>query len=169
MWTVCGWQFTRREYGAPIPPGKEATFEYMFRPDPKLDANEYPLSADVVYMGKRKPFRTFFFNQTIELMEKSAIPFVSGKFLQTLMLVAVIVVAFAYFSQYFGHKGSWKALVRLGNSAAGAAAAATSQASARPAASVETGTRTDGAPAAEGDGFVVQKYAKQDKVKAKKH
>ena len=52
MWTVCEWQFTRREYGAPIPPGKEATFEYMFRPDPKLDANEYPLSADVVYMGK---------------------------------------------------------------------------------------------------------------------
>jgi hypothetical protein len=33
----------------------------MFRPDPKLDANEYPLSADVVYTGKvRLPWGVIF-------------------------------------------------------------------------------------------------------------
>ena len=63
--------YTRREYGVVVPPGREGTFEYKFRPDKTLEANQYPFVADVLYFSNKKVFRNVVFNHTIELTEQS--------------------------------------------------------------------------------------------------
>jgi hypothetical protein len=63
--------YTRREFGVVVPPGREGTFEYIFRPDKSLEANEYPFVADIVYFSSKKVYRNIAFNHTIELTEQS--------------------------------------------------------------------------------------------------
>jgi hypothetical protein len=49
----------------------QGTFEYIFRPDKSLEANEYPFVADIVYFSSKKVYRNIAFNHTIELTEQS--------------------------------------------------------------------------------------------------
>lgn len=63
--------YTRREFGVVVPPGREGTFEYIFRPDKSLEANQYPFVADILYFSNKKVFRNVVFNSTIELTEQT--------------------------------------------------------------------------------------------------
>ena len=51
----------------------QGTFEYTFRPDKSLEANEYPFIVDMLYFSTKKAYRSVPFNHTIELEEPHSI------------------------------------------------------------------------------------------------
>jgi hypothetical protein len=65
-------QYSARGIEQTVGAGKEATFDYTFRPDQRLEPLEFWLSAFMIYNNTEtdRPHRTFFFNSTIELIEK---------------------------------------------------------------------------------------------------
>jgi len=64
--------FTARRVGAPVGPGQQAAAEYQFKPDPALEANEYWLSAWVIYNNSAdQVFMHTFYNGTVELYEEA--------------------------------------------------------------------------------------------------
>ena len=51
----------------------QGTFEYTFRPDKSLEANEYPFIVEMLYFSSKKAYRSVPFNHTIELEEPHSI------------------------------------------------------------------------------------------------
>jgi len=90
--------FTARRVGAPVGPGQQAAAEYQFRPDPTLEANEYWLSAWVIYNNSAdQVFMHTFYNGTVELYEegqgvKSILTYVLGAAVIGLVVFILIQV-----------------------------------------------------------------------------
>eukprot|EP00823_Brevimastigomonas_motovehiculus_P005314 TRINITY_DN388_c0_g1_i1.p1 TRINITY_DN388_c0_g1~~TRINITY_DN388_c0_g1_i1.p1 ORF type:complete len:283 (-),score=72.98 TRINITY_DN388_c0_g1_i1:106-954(-) len=66
--------FTVRELGVSVEPGKQTTLEYRFKPDKSLDALQFWFSGWIIYNNSddTKVFRSQFHNSTIEMVEPSA-------------------------------------------------------------------------------------------------
>jgi len=65
--------FTYREVGMTVEPRREASLEYVFQPDKGLEPIEYHLSAYIDYNDSAQiEYRSFVYNDTVELIEKSS-------------------------------------------------------------------------------------------------
>jgi len=65
--------FTYREVGMAVDSRREASLEYLFQPDKGLEPIEYHLSAYIDYNdSSNAQFRSFVYNDTVELIEKQS-------------------------------------------------------------------------------------------------
>ena len=88
--------YTRVGFHVLVPPGGEGSFEYVFRPDPRIEPNEYHLSVDLYFHNNLRLFRSIAFNSTIELTEKSS--GFNPQAIFSFFLVGLLFAAIAYFS-----------------------------------------------------------------------
>ncbi|GAB5370034.1 hypothetical protein AAMO2058_001457600 [Amorphochlora amoebiformis] len=65
--------FSGMAIGVMVPPGRQASFEYLFKPDPNLEPTEFWLTAEILYNStEARMYKNAVFNGTVELIEKSA-------------------------------------------------------------------------------------------------
>jgi len=91
--------FTWRGVDGTVEAGTEQTFEYTFRPDARLEPLTFWFSAFIGYNNTDTgvPHRSFFYNSTIELVEKAAESSVRRTFTYVFAIaVAGVVAYFAY-------------------------------------------------------------------------
>jgi hypothetical protein len=96
-------QYSRREFGVVVPPGREGTFEYVFRTAETLEALSYPLVADLLYFSPKKVFRNVVYNATIDLTEKSSVLSQGGP---TTLVILIAMIAGIYYYANGGQSSS---------------------------------------------------------------
>mmetsp|Transcript_3246 Transcript_3246/g.4423 ORF Transcript_3246/g.4423 Transcript_3246/m.4423 type:complete len:257 (+) Transcript_3246:35-805(+) len=65
--------FSAMPIGTLVPPGAQASFEYLFKPDVTLEPTEFWLTTEVVYNSSEdRTYKSAVFNGTVELVEKNA-------------------------------------------------------------------------------------------------
>mmetsp|Transcript_29920 Transcript_29920/g.55936 ORF Transcript_29920/g.55936 Transcript_29920/m.55936 type:complete len:260 (-) Transcript_29920:67-846(-) len=81
--------FSIMPVGVLVPPAREASFEYLFKPDPSLEPTEFWLTAEIFYNSSEdRTYKSAIFNGTVDLVEKSAEVDVR-KFFKYLLVLAV--------------------------------------------------------------------------------
>jgi len=69
-WKMYIQNFTKQYMGINVFPNEQFTFVYTFRPDAMLEPREFGLAAQVYYTdNENRNFSTFFYNNTITLVE----------------------------------------------------------------------------------------------------
>jgi hypothetical protein len=105
--------FTVRWTSNLLPPHSEVTVEYKFKPDEKLEPLDFHLSGWVIYNDSSSTpiiYRSLFFNQTVEVLEKSAGWSVQSFFTTLLILAGVALGGYVLLSQTaFGKKAAKRA------------------------------------------------------------
>jgi hypothetical protein len=122
-----------------IPPGREGTFEYVFKTIETLEAMDYPLAADILYFSPKRVYRHAVYNATIELTDKSHWLATSGPNTLVLLFTVSSIVYFIFFA---GKPSS--------------SSYSSSSSSSKKAAAVEQGTASSNA-----DEWVGEKYKRQ--------
>jgi len=82
--------FSIMPIGLLVPPGHQASFEYLFKPDVTLEPTEFWLTTEVLYNSSAdRTYKTAVFNGTVELVEKNAEVDVR-RFLKYMFILAVL-------------------------------------------------------------------------------
>jgi len=89
--------FSIMPVGILVQPGRQASFEYLFKPDPNLDPEEFWLTTEVIYNSSEdRMYKNAIFNGTVELIEKGTEVDVK-RFFKYLMTFAILGGAVYYF------------------------------------------------------------------------
>lgn len=89
--------FSIMPVGTLVLPGRQASFEYLFKPDVSLEPTDFWLTAEVIYNSSEdRMYKSAIFNGTVELVEKNAEVDVTKVF-KYLIGLAVVGFSIHYF------------------------------------------------------------------------